>query len=1110
QRTRDKRAISMAAVTFQQAMSIAPTTSTRLPNYCNYLGVTLWEIFAFSGQLGHLDAAIAAYMRALTYPSVDKSLKATCWRNLAICNSERFKRLSQEKDLDAAVEYARSAVQFTAHDSNAKPNALRTFARILQERFVIRHSPADIDAAISAIKEGVELISDDELVEKAHFMNLHGALHSLRFSIFHDLHDLEATILILKDAVTAGPEGSVTQAESSNNMGIALEKRFTVLNHSTDVDTAIDAERRAVALLPKGHALLPEYSARLSLFLKTRFKQSGLAVDINEAITVLYHTINNTPDSHSQKGHLFDCLGTCLVTRFEVFDSIRDVDSAIAAHQKALSLSHTDELDRALVLCNLGNAYMSRLSHFHDTKDLDAAVLAHQEATQLVPDSHPQKAMHLNNLGTALKNRFRYAKLPKDIDDAIDTLQRAVSLALDPASVSRAIRLTNLGNALQWRGELPGHTADLDAAVEAQEQAVALMPDNNDKRKLVMLNDLASTLHARWERVGAAIDLDAAIDAGEQALSRFEDSDGRKPLILHNLGLWLLERSSLTGSGKDVASAVNHFWRAVCVDTGPPTTVFRASRDLARACAVYELPDMAEMYAAAIEQIPRLVWLGSSVHRRLEAISRDAGGTIPEAAANAIHRNQLTPALEWLETGSAIIWSQVMRLRSPMDDLRVVAPELADRLQEVSKKLDLAGITPSDAQTQSSSSSHDYTHHDLARTYDLLLAQVRDLPGFEDFLLPLKMEQLQGAAASGPIVILNVHKLRCDALILLGSGHGLRHVPLPKLSTDVVKALRKQFVRCLQVAAARTRSRGVYHGLEKQSGNKFSRILSILWTHVVHPVLIELEDYLTRDSSDVLTHVTWCAGPLSFLPLHAAGIYYCDDPCQLKVFDVVVSSYTPSISALLEAQQRRDRRGDASRNDPCVLAVSQPSTIGLPPLPCALDEVAVIHDRFPQSSWLNDGDATPDAVLTAMETCSWIHLACHASQDPRDPTQSAFALHGGALTLAEIMTRSFVHTEFAVLSACETAAGDSALPGEAMHLAAGMFMAGFASVVATMWSIADMDAPVVARELYAYLMEDAGGDTGKSVYALHRAVKVLRELVGEEEFIRWVPYIHVG
>ncbi|CAG8697403.1 9223_t:CDS:1, partial [Acaulospora colombiana] len=55
---------------------------------------------------------------------------------------------------------------------------------------------------------------------------------------------------------------------------------------------------------------------------------------------------------------------------------------------------------------------------------------------------------------------------------------------------------------------------------------------------------------------------------------------------------------------------------------------------------------------------------------------------------------------------------------------------------------------------------------------------------------------------------------------------------------------------------------------------------------------------------DILPRIWWCAtGPLAFLPIHAAGIY---DPGSVdsQISDYVISSYTPTLSALLESTHR--------------------------------------------------------------------------------------------------------------------------------------------------------------------------------------------------------------
>ena len=259
-----------------------------------------------------------------------------------------------------------------------------------------------------------------------------------------------------------------------------------------------------------------------------------------------------------------------------------------------------------------------------------------------------------------------------------------------------------------------------------------------------------------------------------------------------------------------------------------------------------------------------------------------------------------------------------------------------------------------------------------------------------------------------------------------------------------------------------------------------------------------------------MPHVTWClTGPLTFVPIHAAGHYDAKD--QPKIFDYVVSSYTPTLTALLSAKRPFAHGGGVPR----LLAVSQPATPRQRWLPGTVREVNAIQAIQASTGHLlitrlNDREATVAAVLQAMKECNWIHLACHGVQDTTSATDSAFVLVDGKLTLKEIMKQSFSHTELAVLSACQTAKGDKNLGDEAVHLAAGMLMAGYRSIVASMWSIRDDDGPIIAEQFYEYLVEETGGDSGRAAYALHDAVAHLRDVRGENNFASWVPFIHLG
>lgn len=262
-------------------------------------------------------------------------------------------------------------------------------------------------------------------------------------------------------------------------------------------------------------------------------------------------------------------------------------------------------------------------------------------------------------------------------------------------------------------------------------------------------------------------------------------------------------------------------------------------------------------------------------------------------------------------------------------------------------------------------------------------------------------------------------------------------------------------------------------------------------------------------------------GPLAFLPIHAAGLYARlpgEGASGTCVLDHVACSYVPTLSSLVDARKRGLRR-HRDRDRASILFVSQPDTPGQQPIPNTTEEMRVVRKHalgqarhLPvQCSFLEGRQATIDAVVKGMEEYSWVHFACHGVQNTADPMASAFCLYDGMLKLSSIIGKSLPNAEFAFLSACQTATGDEALPDEAVHLAAGMQLAGYGGVVATLWSIMDDDAPVVAENVYAHLMADnaCDPDSRQAAVALRRAVQALRRR-RPKSMLSWLPFIHVG
>jgi CHAT domain-containing protein len=274
---------------------------------------------------------------------------------------------------------------------------------------------------------------------------------------------------------------------------------------------------------------------------------------------------------------------------------------------------------------------------------------------------------------------------------------------------------------------------------------------------------------------------------------------------------------------------------------------------------------------------------------------------------------------------------------------------------------------------------------------------------------------------------------------------------------------------------------------------------------------------LKRHPSDP-RRIWWCTtGPLAFLPIHAAGIYGQDHTAEDCLSNYAISSYTPTITTLIGRTKgvKLDQRGPKK-----LLLISQPNTRRQTPIPGAKIEVDEIFKNITgrgfEATCLEDSAATVDEVKKMMESHSWIHFACHGSQNTEIALQSAFYLHDGEeLMLTEIIKKQLDNADLAFLSACQTSTGEEKLSEEAVHLAGGMLAAGYRGVVATMWSIKDQYGPEIAVEFYKHILTSEGGkelNSDMAAYALHYATGCIRKKLGDSEsgLLAWVPYVHFG
>jgi len=239
------------------------------------------------------------------------------------------------------------------------------------------------------------------------------------------------------------------------------------------------------------------------------------------------------------------------------------------------------------------------------------------------------------------------------------------------------------------------------------------------------------------------------------------------------------------------------------------------------------------------------------------------------------------------------------------------------------------------------------------------------------------------------------------------------------------------------------------------------------------------------------------------------------------IADFYISSYTPSLQALIQARSGSNPRSSSDTFAHMPLLVVGQNDEALPTVEQEVENVVLAalsagHTPDSLTMFFGDSEDERDKVLAELCRHGWIHFACHGILDSKDPFSSHFEIGEGKVSFMDIIRLKVLKAELAFCSACRSAEQPEYVSqNEALHLAAAMQLCGFRSVVGTMWSLNDNDGARVARAFYNYMFSKPkdGEEVGykRSARALNKVTHLMRNHKDFKQFPeRWVNFIHIG
>jgi hypothetical protein len=1038
---------------------------------------------------------------------------ADCLKQLCNMRATRYNRHQDLDDLQKAIEWAELEMDSGQSDDTMGADRLDLLGHLLAIRFTRLGDLDDLQKAITWAELAVAVATEDDTNRAIYLDHLCENLGD-RYERLESLDDLDQAILCSEEALAATTPDDIKYTQRSSHVGYWLKERYERTGSLSDLEQAVRRGEKAIAALSLDVPKQEQYFHYLSVWQGMRYERTGDLKDLEQAMLRAVEAVSMTTLDHPKYAMYLSNQATWHQRKYERIGELNDLEQAILLNERAVSATPLVSASRGGRLNSLGAAFGQRYERVGALEDLEQAILQ-TEAAVTATTSLAIRAIFADNLGNWLRIRYQRTGMPDDINKAITHCENVVAVT-PRGHPRRPGYLNTLSNTLGLRFEQTGCLSDVEQAILHSEEALtALLPDDPERYRV--LNNLASRLQMRYQRMETLADTERAILLGEEALTAQPPNHSDRAMSLFNVGQWLTILYARTRNQNDCDRAIRYLTETVEMDLARPTTRLHAARVIIPILQKEQNWErLSEITEIAVNLLPRLSSRSLRQKDQQHWMKHYSGLACCAAAAALEAGKSASDAVRILELGRGVIANLQFETRSDISHLHEQHPEIAEEFERLRDLLDSASSESKAAETTVPVSSG---RHALCLKLDQTITRIRQLPNFQRFLRSPRETELMAAAVSNSIIVINI-SFRCDAFLV--QQHSIKALELPKLQENEIRE---------------------WAALLKSGKSRRSQMLKLfkwLWDVMAGPILQELGFVATTGQKP---RVWWIpTGSLCHLPIHAAGYHFGD--FSQTVLDRVVSSYSPSINALLYARRNKERSAQRQILENFVLT-SMEKTPGswMSDLKFAKKEIEVIGELLEHASVSTITLETPTKVqvLNELPRCKVIHFAGHGESHPTDPLKSSLLLNDwqqNPLTVEDLMAMKLHQNPpfLAYLSACST--GDNKvneLLDEGIHLMGACQLAGFQNVIGSLWEVSDSHCVQVANDVYDAMIKAQMTDqsvplglhnavinlrgghpctSGTSTISAARNARVVEIVTDPENSIMdpsiWAAYIHMG
>jgi CHAT domain-containing protein/tetratricopeptide (TPR) repeat protein len=1052
----------------------------------------LRTLFSLVGRRDFIDAAVSELQNLVSRLSTEDPLYGTSLEQLVVSLTDRRKSTNDQLDIRNCIAVLHRELSRISDEHSSRMFLCSRMGGMLETLYELEGSMEDLNGAISFEREAICLAGSSPHLVSSLLTNLASSL-KLRFERSGEMKDIEEAIQMNEKAIELAQDGDANLTNYLNNLGSTMWAKYNKIGGDSTLDNIINIFQNAILACPSTHPNYANANINLANGLQIRYFRTADIKDLEEAIKILRRMSASVDPEGPEAWFLSSSLADSLLSRFQHKSSLEDLEEAILIQRDCLNRLQKTHHIRSKCLINLSDSLEKRYNQFREMRDLLEAISLALEAIELRPLGQPDRWSALNRLAVFLVIQFTTTKNRNHLEQAIGLHREAVYLqpALHP---SRADSLRQLATALGLRAVHYQDSRDLEESISFLLESLALRP-SPDPYRSHSLNAIGAALMTRYNARKEMQDLDEAIRYYREATLCCPPGHPDRAAVLACLALCheLRFKAATSAEVSELALAeMQKYAKAAAEDLAAPVSQRYEISALWALKKYMPASFRLEMHVNSLALLQRLLAVSYDVDQQELKLANTpyAKGLSSEAAALAITEGQTELAVSLLDHGRSLVLSALQRYKNPLDDLRKIDPNLADDLKTIGSQLELSDGGDNSLNLDGQTVPTPFLRRsNLLKRWDELLVKVHSIPGFQHFLSMLPYQELRAAANSGPVVVLNASKRRCDAIVITTAGPPIV-VPLAAVSVSSLLELSER------AKEARTRS-------DRKGRELLLQVLRSIWGDVVFPVVKKLTALGVKRHS----RIWWCCcSSFSTLPIHAAGLH--SGQPKSDILDLYVSSYTPTLSDLRRVILAHDNNSPENRRILFVGHRGSNFRDSLEVLEGVVEELHALQlvDRI-ETETLLETEATPDAAIEKLGQHRWVHFSCHGVVSPSQPSESYFHLEGGQLRVKDLIEARIPNAEFAFLSACHTAGSGELLPDENIHLAAALQFSGFKSVIGTMWEMYDTEGPIVTKLFYEKVIE-LGGKYSDAAAALRFALRVMRK--GGIPVERWAMFIHMG